>query len=109
MARWIEVVSGAVAAVAALVVAGAASSLGASWWAVALIGVSGLAAVIGAYLHVAYGRREGVILLLVAAAGLVVMTVLAMFSIGIFLLPAALAAAAGAVAATRRSAEGGMT
>lgn len=94
------------AAIVALVVAAAASSLGAHWWALALIGVSGLAAGVGAYLHLAYGRPEGVTLLLSAAGSLIIMTVLAIFSVGIFLLPAALAASAGAVAARRRLAEG---
>lgn len=104
--RLIEALGGAVAAIVALVVAAAASSLGAHWWALALIGVSGLAAGVGAYLHLAYGRPEGVTLLLFAAGGLITMTVLAVLSVGIFLLPAALAASVGAVAARRRLAEG---
>ncbi len=107
MARWMEVVGGAVAALVALVIAGVAGFLGAYWWAVALIGLSGLAAPIGAYLHVAYDRRQGVALLWVSSAGLVVMTVLTIFSIGVFLFPGALAAIVGAMAGTRRSAAGG--
>lgn len=106
MNRSIEAVGGALATIVALVVAAAASSLGAYWWALALIGVSGLAAGVGAYLHLAYDRPEGVTLLLFATGGLIVMTVLAILSVGIFLLPAALAASAGAVAARRRLAEG---
>jgi hypothetical protein len=106
MNRSIEAVGGAVAAIVALVVAVAASSLGAYWWALALIGASGLAAGVGAYLHLAHGRPEGVTLLLFAAGALIVMTVLAIFSVGIFLLPAAVAASAGAVAGRRGLAEG---
>ena len=109
MARWVEVVGGVVATIVALVMAGVLGSLGAYWWAIALIGLSGLAAAIGAYLHVAYGRREGVILLWVSSAGLTVMTLLGLFGISIvvFLFPGSLAAVVGAIAGTRRSAVGG--
>jgi hypothetical protein len=108
MARWVEVVGGAVAAVVALVMAGVAGSLGAYWWAVALIGLSGLGAGIGAYLHVAYGRRQGVTILWVSSLGLIIMTVLGVFSIGIFLLPGTLAALVAAAAGTKRLAAGGI-
>lgn len=103
MARWVELIGGVVAALVALVLAGVAGSLGAYWWAVVLIGLSGLGAGVGAYLHVAVGRRQGVALLWISSIGLVVMTALAIFSIGIFLFPGALAAIVAAIVGTRRS------
>jgi hypothetical protein len=105
MERWLEVAGGALATVVALVVAVVAASLGAYWWALVLIGAGGLAAGLGAYLHISYDRPEGVSLLLVGAAVLIVMSVLAIFSVGILLLPAALAASIAAIAARRRSSD----
>ncbi len=107
MARWVELVGGAVAAVVALVMAGVAISLGAYWWAVTVIGLSGIGAGLGASLHVVYGKRQGVTLLWVSSVGLIVMTALAILSIGIFLLPSAIAAIVAAVAGTRRLTAGG--
>lgn len=107
MARWVELAGGAVATLVALVMAGVAISLGAYWWAVAVIGLSGIGAGLGAYLHVVYSRPWGVALLWASAVGLIVMTALAIFSIGTFLLPAALAAIVAAVAGTRRLTDGG--
>jgi len=103
MARWVEVVGGVFAALVGVVVAVVMGTLGAYWWAVALSGLSGLGAGIGAYQHGAYGRRQGLALLWISSLGLIIMTVLGVFSIGIFLLTGTLAALVAAVVGTWRS------
>lgn len=103
MGQWIEVVAGVVAALVGVVVAAVAAGLGASAWAVVVIGLSGLGAGTGAYQHISHQRGPWLTVLWVSALGLLVMTVLAVFSVGIFLLPGTLAAIVAAVTGTWRS------
>ncbi len=107
MARWVELVSGVLAALVAVTVAAAMVALGAYAWAVVLVGLGGLGAGIGAYQHSLGREGPWLVLLWVSALVLVVMTVLAVFSVGIFLLPGTLAALVAAGVGTWRSATGG--
>ncbi|GEM_PF-3040692 len=103
MGRLIEVVAGVVAALVGVVVAAVAAGLGAYAWAVAVIGLSGLGAGIGAYQHIFHHSGPWLTVLWVSALGLLVMTVLTVFSVGIFLRPGTLAAIVTAVTGTWRS------
>lgn len=107
MVRWVELGGGMVAAVFGVVVAAVMAAFGAYAWAVVLVGLGGLGAGLGAYQH-SFGREGPWLGLLWASALLlVVMTVLAIFSVGIFLLPGTVAALVAAGAGTRRSSAGG--
>ena len=91
MARWIELIAGVLAAVIGLVIAGVGVALGGAL-AGALIGLGGLGAGIGAYQHALRANDTGLTVLWVSALLLVVMTLLAVFSLGLFLLPGTVSA-----------------
>ncbi len=95
------------AALIGVAVAVAMVALGAYFWAVALVVLSGLGAGIGAYQHAVNRSRQWLTVLWVSSLGLAGMTVLAVFSVGVFLLPGALAALVAAGTGTWRSATGG--
>lgn len=103
MGQWIEVVASVVAALVGVAVAAVAAGLGAYAWAVAVIGLSGLGAGVGAYQHISHHRGPWLAILWASTLGLLVMTVLTVFSVGIFLLPGTLAAIVAAITGTWRS------
>jgi hypothetical protein len=104
--RTIELVAGVFAAVVGVAVAAVMSALGAHAWAVVLVGLGGLGAGIAAYQRSRGQEGPWLALLWASALLLVVMTVLAIFSVGIFLLPGTLAALIAAGVATWRSLSG---
>lgn len=95
--------------VVGLIVTGVVVGLGGAAWAAVLLTLSALGAGVGAYLHATYGDAYWLALLWAATAGLIVMTVLAVFSVGIFILPGAVAALVAAIAGSVRSPRGNAT
>lgn len=108
MARWpeVELAGGALAAIVGMAVAVTMLALGAHFWAVGLAGLSAVGAGTGAYMHAVRRKGEWPTVLWVSSLGLVVMTVLGVFSIGVFLLPRTLAALVAAGIETWRSTAG---
>ncbi|MCL4535284.1 MAG: hypothetical protein M1401_13615 [Chloroflexi bacterium] len=106
MARRVELAGGGLAAVIGLAVGILILALGGAGWAFALAALSGLGAGVGAYRHASGGGANWLALLWASAAGLTVLTILAIFSVGILLVPGAVAALVAAVVGSSRSVSG---
>jgi hypothetical protein len=107
VARLIELVSGAVACLITLVMAGVALSLGASLWLPILLFASAAGIGIGAYQHSSRGEKWWLRLLWLSSLLLAVLAVLSIFGLGFYLLIAALLAVAASMAGSRRRQEDG--
>jgi hypothetical protein len=92
MSHWIELASGLLAAVIGIAVALLALSLGAAFWAVGLLFLVAIGVGIGAYQHTRNQRAAWVRVLWISSLLLLCMTFLTMFTIGVYLMPAALLA-----------------
>jgi hypothetical protein len=104
MFRWVEFASGVLAALIGVVVALLAQSLGAAFWAVGLLFVMPVAVGIGAYQHAWHHREVWLRVLWVSSLLLLCMTFLTMFTVGVYLLPAALLALVASILGSVRSA-----
>lgn len=92
MARSVELGGGFIAALFGVAIAAVIVALGGAWWAAAMAGLGGLGSGYAAYQHTRDREGPWVAWLWGSALLLVAITVLGVFSIGLFLLPGTLAA-----------------
>ena len=102
MARWAVLAAGSAAAIVGVAVAAEMLRLGAYDWAASIVGLSGIGAGVGTFQDVARRRGPWLVVLWVSTAGLLVTAMLAILTVGPFLMVAAMAAFAAATSQTLR-------
>lgn len=106
MGRPVELIGGGLAAGVGLSASGIVVLIEGAVWAVVLLTLSGLGAGLGAFRHVLYGETFALALLWASAVTLTTLTFVALSSIGLIVLPGAIAATAAAVAGASRHTAG---